>query len=184
MTSNYTITFSEFLELYGRTAEWHKIITKISTINDWASIYENEIELNYGLYDALVLRYKNREIGAETPQLFYDNINAKCDAIYTKYHDKLILYNQNIMKTTSRTVDLSLINADYNAYNAINPLNTEISTVMDIRKSDTSYKQERNKEEQMLAIGDNASILKRALEIDNLFDAILKEFESCFLCIY
>ena len=183
MTSNYTITFSEFLELYGGTNEWQKIVHKISTINDWATIYENEIDLNYGLYDALVLRYKNREIGAETPQLFYDNINAKCDAIYTKYHDKLIIYNQNIMKTTSRTVDLVMKSADFDAYNAINPLNTEILADISL-KSDTSYKHQRNKEEQMLAIGDNASILKRALEIDNLFDSILKEFESCFLCIY
>ena len=182
MTSNYTITFSEFLELYENTDEWITIKSKVGLINSSIPIYKDNF-VTYGLYDALVLRYKNREIGAETPQLFYDNINAKCDAIYTKYHDKLIIYNQNIMKTTSRTVDLVMKSADFDAYNAINPLNTEILADISL-KSDTSYKHQRNKEEQMLAIGDNASILKRALEIDNLFDSILKEFESCFLCIY
>ena len=33
MTSNYTITFSEFLELYENTDEWLKVKAKVQLIN-------------------------------------------------------------------------------------------------------------------------------------------------------
>ena len=72
---------------------------------------------------------------------------------------------------------------DYNAYNAINPLDLE-DTIKNERKSDTSYKYQDRKEQQMLSVSDNATVLKRALEIDNVINSIIKEFESCFLCIY
>lgn len=183
MTSNYTITFSEFLELYENTDEWIRIKAKVQLINSNFPIYEDGNHQTYGLYNALVSRYKNREIGAETPQLFYDNFNAKCDFVYTKYYDKVNLYNRNIEKTTSRTVSLYDEGVDYNAYNAINPLELE-GIIKNEPKSDTSYKYQDRKEQQMLAISDNATILKRALEIDNLINSIIKEFESCFLCIY
>lgn len=183
MTSNYTITFSEFLELYENTDEWIRIKAKVQLINSNFPIYEDGNHQTYGLYNALVSRYKNREIGAETPQLFYDNFNAKCDFVYTKYYDKVNLYNHNIEKTTSRTVSIYDEGVDYNAYNAINPLDLE-DTIKNERKSDTSYKYQDRKEQQMLSVSDNATILKRALEIDNLINSIIKEFESCFLCIY
>lgn len=182
MTSNYTITFSEFLELYENTDEWITIKSKVGLINSSIPIYKDNF-VTYGLYDALVSRYKNREIGAETPQLFYDNFNAKCDFVYTKYCDKVNLYNHDIDKTTARTVSLYDEGVDYNAYNAINPLELE-GIIKNEPKSDTSYKYQDRKEQQMLAISDNATILKRALEIDNLINSIIKEFESCFLCIY
>lgn len=183
MTSNYTITFSEFLELYENTDEWLRIKVKVQLINSNLPIYDDGLHQTYGLYNALVSRYKNREIGAETPQLFYDNFNAKCDFVFTKYYDKVNLYNRNIEKTTSRTVSLHDEGVDYNAYNAINPLDLE-STIKNERKSDTSYKYQNEKEQQMLSVSDNATVLKRALEIDNVINSIIKEFESCFLCIY
>lgn len=183
MTSNYTITFSEFLELYENTDEWIRIKAKVQLINSNFPIYEDGNNQTYGLYNALVSRYKNREIGAETPQLFYDNFNAKCDFVYTKYYDKVNLYNRNIEKTTSRTVSLYDEGIDYNAYNAINPLEID-GNIGREQKSDTSYKYQNRKEQQMLSVSDNATVLKRALEIDNLINSIIKEFESCFLCIY
>ena len=183
MTSNYTITFSEFLELYENTDEWIRIKAKVQLINSNFPIYEDGNHQTYGLYNALVSRYKNREIGAETPQLFYDNFNAKCDFVYTKYYDKVNLYNHNIEKTTSRTVLLYDEGTDYNAYNAINPLEID-GNIGRKQKSDTSYKYQNRKEQQMLSVSDNATVLKRALEIDNLINSIIKEFESCFLCIY
>lgn len=183
MTSNYTITFSEFLELYENTDEWIRIKAKVQLINSNFPIYEDGNHQTYGLYNALVSRYKNREIGAETPQLFYDNFNAKCDFVYTKYYDKVNLYNRNIEKTTSRTVSLYDEGVDYNAYNAINPLDLD-GTIKNEKKSDTSYKYQDRKEQQMLSVSDNAIVLKHALEIDNLINSIIKEFESCFLCIY
>ena len=183
MTSNYTITFSEFLELYENTDEWINIKHKVQLINSSIPIYKDNF-ITYGLYNALVSRYKNREIGAETPQLFYDNFNAKCDFVYTKYYDKVNLYNHDIEKTTARTVLLYDEGVDYNAYNAINPLEIEGAIGGQGYKSDSSYKYQDRKEQQMLSISDNATILKRALEIDNLINSIIKEFESCFLCIY
>ena len=183
MTSNYTITFSEFLELYENTDEWITIKSKVQLINSSIPIYKDNF-ITYGLYNALVSRYKNREIGAETPQLFYDNFNAKCDFVYTKYCDKVNLYNHGIDKTTARTVLLYDEGVDYNAYNAINPLEIEGAIGGQGYKSDSSYKYQDRKEQQMLSISDNATILKRALEIDNLINSIIKEFESCFLCIY
>lgn len=181
MISNYTETLDEFIAQGGNVHRDKFDLLPTFTVGN----------TTYNLYDLFITRYKLREIGAETEELFSEYLSIKLDEINIKYSNKINLYIANFDKLMSRTVELERqANNTYSNNEKdegyLNPLVSNNPQLQDVTKQDRSG--ENSLEEKYTqAYGyfkSNPEILRQAMEIENVYYRALDEFNVLFMGVY
>lgn len=182
MISHYTETLEEYIAQGG---DLHK--AKFDLLPTFSV---GSTSLN--MYDLFITRYKLREIGAETEELFSHYLDIKLDEIMLRYVDKINLYISNFNDLMSRKVKLqqddtttygkATQNEDY-----LNPItNGTGAKLQDFTKqvNQGSDNYHSVKEQAFGYFKSNPEILKAALEIENIYYTALEEFNILFMEVY
>lgn len=172
MIAQYTKLFSEWIKEHN--TQWVEFST---LVNLFIPKFEADMIDNDGidLTTMIELKYKNREIGQETDDLFYDSLKYAFNKVILKYSNKVILYKENFRKLLERKVSLD---DDGEELNYLQPISNASE------KLDSKFSYKSKKEQAFGYFQSNPDIMQKALEIKDLYNEMVNEFEFCFLGVY
>lgn len=173
MQALYTMTFEEFLTRWENDPQWVKVRTIIETIFQFNTPIAQEY-LN--CYQLLVDRYLYREIGAETESLFCHFMEDRAKALKLKWSDKVMAFQSKVIdKMNSRVLSTT-------------DIKTYLSYLFPINSSSASLAaKNEDKFERQVPLFQNKTdtdLLLDILDLRDIYNDILYDFEPCFLGIY
>ena len=134
-------------------------------------------ELNLNMYDLFYDKYRVREIGAETEELFAIYYKAKLEQMLIKYVPKLNAFISKWNSLFERKISLS--NSGSNSY-YLNPITPNGTLKLDDK--DTF---ENTQERPLSMIGkSNAELMQQVLNLQDIFNDCLEEFNTLFMSLY
>lgn len=189
MIAQFTRIFSDFLEEYEDTEVWSEIIAKFNTFPTF-TVGDGVDQIS--LYNSFKTIYYNRELGAETENIFIKNVERILEFCLLKYYQKAKLVSDNFANIMNRVAQLEKSvtvedsSSDDNKY-YLNPINAQADKLNNRDKNESTYDSERTENYDVLTgayFKTNADVLKVALEINTLYEDIVRDFDSCFMGVF
>lgn len=182
MIAQYTEIYKDFISRVESLPDeniskqaWNNFITEMNTNFPKFSINITQGEIVFNLSDLIYKRYKDREIGAETEDLFLDNMDKTLSEVIIMYAKKVDTLLNKIDTLLDRTVE---INSSGNNYNFLYPVSK------DSEKLDSKIYYDNKKEQSTAFFKSNAEIMNTFLNIKNIYKEVVDYFEQCFLGVY
>lgn len=164
--------YTEFYETYKENG-------KEEYLNLWAMFPSFTIDdINLSMYDMFYDKYRVREIGVETEELFEIFYKSKLQQLIVKYVPKL---NTFISKWNDLfTRKITLLNSGSNTY-YLNPMTSNTENL----KIDDKDSYENSQERPLSMFGKtNAELMKQVLALEDIFNDCLEEFSTLFMGVY
>lgn len=150
--------------------------------------------INFSMKDLFMKKYDIREIGAETEELFLHFWREKTNELLMKYAPKMQKWLENFDDLFKFTVKLELdtrensSNNNQNTY-YLNPANGTITNlkVQDVDKSEGGNSRGLHTERDVLQSvwgKTRADIMEKILNLKDIFNDCLQEFETIFMGVY
>ena len=188
MLANFTETLEDLLtnKGYGTGEQDQSLTDIISLMNKFPSFIIDE-NTNLSMLDMFIEKYDIREIGSETEELFLHFWKEKTNELIVKYKPKMDMWLAHFNDLFKFTVQLvateNMSNNNQNTY-YLNPVSkqTENLKVSDVDK--TEYNRERTITRDVLQTvwgKTRADILNKILEVKDVFNDCLAEFEVIFM---
>lgn len=182
MIAQYTEIYKDFISRVESLPDesttkqaWNNFITEMNTNFPKFSIKTLQGEVILNLSDLIYKRYKNRELGAETEDLFLDNMDKTLFEAIILYAKKIDTLQNKIDTLLDRTIE---INSSGNNYNFLYPISK------DSEKLDNKISYDNKKEQGTAFFKSNAEIMNSFLDIKNIYNEAVDYFEQCFLGVY
>ena len=200
--AEYTITFKKYLDEYAKGEAGYII----PFIDDFPPFSLGN--LNYNFKDMFISRNLYKEIGAETPEMFSHYLEQVMRETAVKYVPKINIYIENFNNTVKRIQKLERTETKtYNTMNTntskydhtindksyLNPINgdtdklqsrnenTNITNNLD-KNTKTGNDTINKSDDYMLAMfQSNADILKKVMEIENIYMEALYHLDILFM---
>lgn len=160
--ANYTMFFYQYIEAIGGQ---ENLPTELQSFPQWES--QNFI-------DRFIERFKYREIGSETVELFSHNLKMCTNEAISIYKRKLQLQLDNFDDLYKRTVKESGFDIDEDYFNPINSQSQKMIT-----KSKNEYEREKT----YGYIYSNVQIMEQVEKVNIIFEDILNYFERLFMAV-
>ena len=188
MLANFTETLEDLLtnKGYGTGNQDQSLTDIISLMNKFPS-FKIDNNTNLSMLDMFIEKYDIREIGSETEELFLHFWKEKTNELIVKYKPKLDMWLAHFNDLFKFTVQLvateNMSNNNQNTY-YLNPVSkqTENLKISDVDK--TEYSRERTITRDVLQTvwgKTRADILNKILEVKDVFNDCLAEFETIFM---
>ena len=150
--------------------------------------------INLSILTMFLEKYDVREIGTETEELFLHFWREKCNELLMKYAPKMQKWLENFDDLFKFTVTLKRKDTEttgtsnQNTY-YLNPANsnTQNLKVQDVDKSDGNIEKEKNSERDVLQSvwgKTRADIMEKILDLKNIFNDCLYEYEEIFMGVF
>ena len=167
MIAQYTETYETYKENGGEEYS--------SLWSNFPSFTLNNLNLN--MYDMFYDKYRLREIGAETEEMFEVFYKNKLNELIVKYVPKLNAYISNWNKLFERKISLS--NSGSNSY-FLNPMTPNGNLKLDDKDT-----YENTQERPLSMFGKtNAELMEQVMNLKDIFNDCLNEFNSIFMMLY
>lgn len=168
ITALYTETLAQFLERNESSSQWQALKERFMLM----PVFNVEGFMDRNFYELFVEKYDIREIGAETESLFYHFVNETISEVLIKYKPKISMFITNFNKLFNRSVELAY--HDDNKY-YLNPVNTQSDKLQNRTKYDGS------KEQSFAFLTSNAKLMQEIMDLKDIYNEALNEFEKCFM---
>lgn len=196
MLANFTETLKDLLanKGYGTGNQDQSLTDIISLMNKFPS-FKIDNNTNLSMLDMFIEKYDIREIGSETEELFLHFWKEKTNELILKYKPKMDMWLEHFNDLFKFTVQLTATDTQDNNFSGnnqntyyLNPVsrNTENLKVSDVDKNENS----RNETKSRTNVRDvlqtvwgktRADILNKILEVKDVFNDCLAEFEVIFM---
>lgn len=160
--ANYTMFFYQYIEAIGGQ---ENLPTELQNFPTWE-------EQNF--IDRFIERFKYREIGSETVELFSHNLKMCTNEAISIYKRKLQLQLDNFDDLYKRTVAENGESIDELYYNPINSQSNKLQS-----KSKNNYQREKT----YGYIYSNVQIMEQVEKVNIIFEDILNYFERLFMVV-
>ena len=179
----YTETLAQFLERNENSSPWQDIKSRFGLM----PVFNVGGLFDRNFYELFIEKYDIREIGSETEELFLHFWKEKTNELILKYKPKMDMWLEHFNELFKFTVQLvateNMSNNNQNTY-YLNPVSktTENLKVSDVDK--TEYNRERTITRDVLQTvwgKTRADILNKILEVKDVFNDCLAEFEVIFM---
>lgn len=172
MIALYTETFKEFIDNNAENADWVALVEKMNTsFPPYVKSYDSG-EISF--YDILLNKFKFREIGRETEELFFNSFSKKFDEVLIKYENKISCFFDNRDELAESKISMSddEKNLDYNnpSTAVVENLNVQYVT-----------KRERTYNRILAPMTSRPDLIKKIQELESIYYIAVNEFESCFM---
>ena len=195
MIAKYTETLETLLENQGygeeeQSSSLTEILLLMSKFPNF--VFGEDIELS--MTDLFIKKYDIREIGAETEEMFMHFWREKTNELLMKYAPKMQKWLENFDDLFKFTVKLE--REDSETYNGnvqntyyLNPVNssTENLKVQDVDKTNNSHgKTIKSKRDVLQSVWGKtrADIMEKILNLKDIFNDCLSEYETIFMGIF
>ena len=167
MTPQYTEFYETYKENGGEeyTSLWSKFPT--FTLGN----------LSFNMYDMFFDKYRLREIGAETEELFEIYYKIKIEQLLIKYVPKITMFIAKWNSLMDRKIELS--SSGSNSY-FLNPANATSTSL----KLDDKNSFENTTESPLLMGTSNIDLLEKIMDLKDINLDCLEEFNSLFILVY
>lgn len=195
MLALYTETLETLLKNkhYGEESQDSSLTEVLDLMSKFPNFVFGE-NINFSMKDLFIQKYDIREIGAETEELFIHFWRERTNELIMKYAPKMQKWLDNFDDLFKFTVKLSKkqtregTDNNKNTY-YLNPVNaiTENLKIQDVDKSDSGFEHEINEERDVLQSvwgKTRADIMEKILDLKNIFNDCLEEFETLFMGVY
>ena len=195
MISCYTETLETLLKnkKYGEESQDSSLTEVLALMDKFPSfVFGEEIELS--IKTMFIQKYDIREIGAETEELFLHFWREKTNELLMKYAPKMQKWLDNfddLFKFTVRlNKEISRSGSDNNQNTYyLNPANanTENLKVQDVDKSDSGFEHSITEDRDVLQSvwgKTRADIMEKILNLKDIFNDCLKEYETIFMGVF
>lgn len=188
MLANFTETLEDLLtnKGYGTGNQDQSLTDIISLMNKFPSFVIDE-NTNLSMLEMFIEKYDIREIGSETEELFLHFWKEKTNELIIKYKPKLDMWKAHFNDLFKFTVQLvateNMSNNNQNTY-YLNPVskNTENLKVSDVDKTENNRERTITRDVLQTVWGKTrADILNKILEVKDVFNDCLEEFEVIFM---
>ena len=195
MLANYTETLETLLinKHYGEESEESSLTEILELMRLFPNFVFGE-DINLSMLDLFIKKYDIREIGAETEEMFLHFWREKTNELLMKYAPKMQKWLDNFDDLFKFTVKLELDtreNASSNNKNTyyLNPVNnnTEQLKVQDVDKSEGGNSRGVHTERDVLQSvwgKTRADIMEKILNLKNIFNDCLAEFDVIFMGVF
>lgn len=194
MLANYTETLETLLENKGYgTGSQDQSLTEILNLMDKFPNFVFD-DLTLSMKTLFLQKYDIREIGAETEELFLHFWREKTNELLMKYAPKMQKWLDNFDDLFKFTVKLerdeteSSTDGTTNTY-YLNPVNNNTTNlkVQDVDKSDNTYGNTKHVERDVLQSvwgKTRADIMEKILNLKDIFNDCLAEYETIFMGVF
>lgn len=192
MLTNFTETLEDLLANKGYgTGEQDQSLTEIiSLMNKFPSFIIDETT-NLSMLNLFIEKYDIREIGSETEELFLHFWKEKTNELIMKYKPKMDMWLEHFNDLFKFTVQLTVRDISENTGNNqntyyLNPVNKNTTNlkVNDVDKSEATSTKDRTITRDVLQTvwgKTRADILNKILEVKDVFNDCLEEYETIFM---
>lgn len=192
MLANFTETLEDLLANKGYgTGEQDQSLTEIiSLMNKFPSFVIDETT-NLSMLNLFIEKYDIREIGSETEELFLHFWKEKTNELIMKYKPKMDMWLAHFNDLFKFTVQLTVRDVSENTGNNqntyyLNPVNKTTTNlkVNDVDKSEATSTKDRTITRDVLQTvwgKTRADILNKILEVKDVFNDCLAEYETIFM---
>ena len=195
MISLYTETLETLLENkgYGTTSQDASLTEVLGLMEKFPDfVFGENIELS--MLDLFIQKYDIREIGAETEELFLHHWREKTNELLMKYAPKMQKWLDNFDDLFKFTVKLerdeehSSSSTNKNTY-YLNPVNANTLNlkVQDVDDNKEDYEDSSHIERDVLQSvwgKTRADIMEKILNLKDIFNDCLSEFETIFMGVF
>ena len=198
MISLFTETLEDLLvnQGYGTETQSQSLTEILNLMEKFPDFYfeiDEDTNITIPMFTMFLDRYDIREIGAETEELFLHFWREKTNELLVKYVPKMVTWLNNFNELFKFTVKLerkdtnSFENSNKNTY-YLNPVNAGASLkVQDVDEnegsSDTTFEQERDVLQSVWG-KTRANIMAEILNLKDIFNDCLEEFEEIFMGVF
>ena len=192
MLANFTETLEDLLmnKGYGTGEQDQSLTEIISLMNKFPSFVIDETT-NLSMLDLFIEKYDIREIGSETEELFLHFWKEKTNELIMKYKPKMDMWLAHFNDLFKFTVQLTVQDTSSSSDNNqntyyLNPVSktTENLKVSDVDKSNSTGTRNRTIVRDTLQTvwgKTRADILNKILEVKDVFNDCLAEYETIFM---
>ena len=195
MISNYTETLETLLKNKNYREESED--SSLTEILDLMRKFPNFVfsdTINFSMLDLFLKKYDIREIGSETEEMFLHFWREKTNELLMKYAPKMQKWLENFDDLFKFTVKLELdtrensSNNNQNTY-YLNPVNATTTNlkVQDVDKSEGGNSRGIHTERDVLQSvwgKTRADIMEKILNLKDIFNDCLIEYETIFMGVY
>lgn len=195
MIANYTETLETLLKNknYGEESEDSSLTEVLNLMRKFPDFVFGK-NINLSMLDLFIKRYDIREIGAETEELFLHFWREKTNELLMKYAPKMQKWLENFDDLFKFTVNLSKTqtrignDSSKNTY-FLNPVNSQTENLkvqdVDENNSETDHTITENRDVLQSVWGKTrADIMEKILNLKDIFNDCLQEFETIFMGVY
>ena len=195
MLAIYTETLETLLKNknYGEESEDSSLTEVLNLMRKFPDFVFGQ-NINLSMLDLFIKRYDIREIGAETEELFLHFWREKTNELLMKYAPKMQKWLENFDDLFKFTVNLSKTqtrignDTSKNTY-FLNPVNTQTENLkvqdVDENNSETDHTITENRDVLQSVWGKTrADIMEKILNLKDIFNDCLQEFETIFMGVY
>ena len=161
--ANYTMFFYQYIDAIGGRQNLPS--QDIESIPIWD---------NSNFLDRLIDRFKYREIGSETVELFTHNWKNTCKEVMSLYNKKLLMQIEKFDDLYSRIITENGTITDELYYNPINGNNEKLQS-----KTKNTYEKTRS----YGFLYNNAQIMKAVNDVEIIFEKMTEYFEPLFMAV-
>ena len=191
----FTETLETLLENQGYgTAEQSAPLTEILGLMGKFPNFVFGENIDFSMINLFIQKYDIREIGAEDEELFMHFWREKTNTLLMKYAPKMQKWLENFDDLFKFTVKLerddthNLSNNNQNTY-YLNPVNATTTNlkVQDVDKSEQSRASAFHSERDVLQSvwgKTRADIMEKILNLKDIFDDCLFEYEEIFMAVF
>lgn len=199
MLVNYTETLETLLKNkhYGEGNEdpsLTEILDLMFKFPNFEFLTDDDRDIEFRMIDLFIQKYDIREIGAETEEMFLHFWREKTNELLMKYAPKMQKWKENFDDLFKFTVKLERDEtiADYdnnkNTY-YLNPVSsaTENLKVQDVDKSENTSGSSVHSERDVLQSvwgKTRADIMEKILNLKDIFNDCLSEYETIFMGVF
>lgn len=195
MLALYTETLETLLKNkhYGEESEDSSLTEVLALMKKFPNFVFSE-NINFSMLDLFIKKYDIREIGSETEELFMHFWREKTNELLMKYAPKMQKWLENFDDLFKFTVKLELdtrensSNNNQNTY-YLNPVNSTTTNlkVQDVDKSEGGNSRGIHTERDVLQSvwgKTRADIMEKILNLKDIFNDCLSEYETIFIGVY
>lgn len=195
MLALYTETLETLLKNkhYGEESQDSSLTEVLDLMRKFPNFVFGE-NINFSMLDLFINKYDIREIGAETEEMFLHFWRETTNELLMKYAPKMQKWLENFDDLFKFTVKLEIDTTDSSANNNkntyyLNPVNatTESLKVQDVDKSEGGNERTLHTERDVLQSvwgKTRADIMEKILNLKDIFNDCLQEFETIFMGVY
>lgn len=195
MLANFTETLETLLKNknYGEESEDSSLTEVLELMRKFPNFVFGE-NINLSMLDLFIQKYDIREIGAETEEMFLHFWREKTNELLMKYAPKMDKWLENFDDLFKFTVKLSKTqtrtgtDTNKNTY-YLNPAstNTQNLKIQDVDNSDRDFDHTIEESRDVLQSvwgKTRADIMEKILNLKNIFNDCLSEFDVIFMGVY
>lgn len=195
MIALYTETLETLLKNkhYGEESEDSSLTEVLELMEKFPSFVFGE-NIEFSIETLFIQKYDIREIGSETEEMFLHSWREKTNELLMKYAPKMQKWLENfddLFKFTVRLKKIQRTEGNDNNKNTyfLNPVSNDTTSlkVQDVDASNSDFEHKIKEERDVLQSvwgKTRADIMEKILDLKDIFNECLQEYETIFMGVY